>query len=136
MKKLLHTFTLLALCLCASTAWADEVTLDFTSTEGLTALGLKTPTSDEKNNYVLLNSDTYTQGDVSLSATNGASKGQETKIFYSSGLSLRVYKGGSITLSVSKDKVITSVIFNLLSIKYYGCFTASSGSFNYNFPKS
>lgn len=126
MKKFLLTLSLLALCLGANTAWADEVTLDFSTSSGLKALGLGVPSN--KAYSVYLGTGTYTQDGVSLSATNGSSS---TRVFYTkSGISLRVYKGGSITLSVAEGNAITSVKFKLFEISYYGCFTADSGSFD------
>lgn len=100
-----------ALLLCAlivgsGSSWATDETLVFNTDAGLTAIGISKPSSGSGTN---LGDNTYVQGDVSLSATNGST---ETRVWNSSGTtSLRVYNGGTLTIEVPVSKDITSIVF-------------------------
>lgn len=114
------------IALFAVQAKATEVTMDFTTSAGLSAMGLSTPSSS--NTAIAIGTGKYTQNNVTLTATNGTTN---TRVFYSSkGISLRVYKGGSITLSVPEGATIKSVKFSIYGIENKGCFTTSTGSFS------
>ena len=86
---------------------AAEVTFDFSTAEGITAMGYSVPEQSAGTN--LVQAGAVTMSGVTLSATDGATP---TRIWNSQGsFSLRIYVDGSISLSVAEGS-ITSVIVN------------------------
>ena len=86
---------------------AAEVTFDFSTAEGITAMGYAVPGQGSGTN--LVQAGAVTVGGVTLSATDGAT---ETRIWNSQGsFTLRIYVDGSITLSVAEG-AITGVTIN------------------------
>ena len=91
---------------------AAEVTFDFSTAEGITAMGYAVP--DQSAGTNLVQAGPVTVGGVTLSATDGAT---QTRIWNSQGsFSLRIYVDGSITLSVAEGS-ITGVL-SKLSLSY------------------
>lgn len=110
MKKKLLLKTMLLLCALivgSSNVWADTETLVFNTDAGLSALGITKPSAGNGTN---LGSTVYSQGNVSLSATDG---GAATRVWNKSGSTeLRVYNnGGSIIISISSGYSISSIVF-------------------------
>lgn len=115
----------LLIALFAGNAQATEVTMDFTSTEELKTLGISIPNT---GNGTTISSKQCTKDGVTLTATDGNAS---TRIFNSSNnYSLRVYDGGTITLSVPEGATIKSVKFSIYGLKGNGCFTTKTGSFS------
>ena len=86
---------------------AAEVTFDFSTAEGITAMGYAVPDQGAGTNLSQVGSVTV-QG-VTLSATDGATP---TRIWNSQGsFSLRIYVDGTITLTVAEGS-ITGVTIN------------------------
>ena len=86
---------------------AAEVTFDFSTAEGISAMGYSVPAQSAGTN--LVEAGTVTVSGVSLSATDGATP---TRIWNSQGsFSLRIYVDGTITLSVVEGS-ITRVVVN------------------------
>ena len=86
---------------------AVEVTFDFSSAEGITAMGYNVPDQGAGTN--LAEAGAVTVGGVTLSATDGATP---TRIWNSQGsYTLRIYVDGTITLSVAEGS-ITGVTVN------------------------
>ncbi len=84
-----------------------EVTFDFSTAEGITAMGYAVPGPSAGTN--LVQAGPVTVDGVTLSATDGAT---QTRIWNSQGnYSLRIYVDGSITLSVAEGS-ITGVTVN------------------------
>ena len=99
MRKFL-SFAVMALIAVAG--WADEVTFDFSSAEGLNAMGITPP--EQSNGVNLTDVGAITVGGVSLTAGNGST---ETRVWNSQGsYTLRIYQGGSITLAVESGSII------------------------------
>ncbi|MCR5314018.1 MAG: carbohydrate binding domain-containing protein [Bacteroidaceae bacterium] len=104
MKKfILSLFTVLM----AVTAYADEIVIDFTSSDALSALGITAP---EKGKGTEIANTTITKDGVILTSKNGSTA---TRIWNSNGaLDLRIYKsGGSITLTAPDGQAFQSVKF-------------------------
>ena len=86
---------------------AAEVTFDFSTAEGITAMGYAVPAQSAGTN--LVQAGAVTVDGVTLSATDGAT---ETRIWNSQGsYTLRIYVDGSITLSVAEGS-ITGITVN------------------------
>lgn len=103
MKKF---YSFMAMSLLALAAWAGEVTFDFSSADGLKAVGIDVPEASAGTNIA---GGTYTVGGVALTATDGATP---TRVWNSQGaLALRVYVDGSITFTVASGS-ITGVTIN------------------------
>ena len=86
---------------------AAEVTVDFSTAEGITAMGYAVP--DQSAGTNLTQAGPVTVGGVTLSAVDGATP---TRIWNSQGsFSLRIYVDGSITLSVAEGS-ITGITVN------------------------
>ena len=86
---------------------AAEVTFDFSTAEGIAAMGYAVPAQSAGTN--LTQAGPKTVNGVTLSATDGAT---ETRIWNSQGsFTLRIYVDGSITLSVAEGS-ITAVTIN------------------------
>ena len=86
---------------------AEVVTFDFSTAEGIAAIGYTVPDPGAGTN--LVQSGPKTVNGVTLSATDGAT---ETRIWNSQGsFSLRIYVDGSITLSVAEG-TITGITIN------------------------
>lgn len=104
MRKFL---SLVAMVLVTMAAWADEVTFDFSSEEGLQAMGITAPA--QSNGVNLTDVGTITVDGVSLTAVNGST---QTRVWNSQGsYTLRIYVGGSITFAVESGS-ITGVTIN------------------------
>ena len=86
---------------------AAEVTMDFSTAEGIAAMGYDVPASSAGTN--LVQAGPVTVGGVTITATDGATP---TRIWNTQGsYTLRIYVGGSITLSVAEGS-ITGVTVN------------------------
>lgn len=101
-------FSILLMALLAfSSSMAAVVTFDFSTAEGIAAMGYAVPAQSAGTN--LSQAGPVTVSGVTLSATDGAT---QTRIWNSQGsFSLRVYVDGSITLSVGEGS-ITSITVN------------------------
>ena len=125
MRKLLSV-TLMALMTVA--AWAGEVTFDFSSADGLQAMGITAPAQSQGVN--LTDVGTITVDGVKLSAVDGST---QTRVWNSQGsYTLRIYVGGSITLAVESGS-ITGVTINAANTSNFdllasvGDYSASNG---------
>ena len=99
--------SLVAMVLVTMAAWADEVIFDFSSEEGLQAMGITAPA--QSNGVNLTDVGTITVDGVSLTAVNGST---QTRVWNSQGsYTLRIYVGGSITFAVESGS-ITGVTIN------------------------
>ncbi len=93
--------------LAFSVLQAAEVTFDFSTAEGITAMGYAVPAQGAGTN--LTQAGPVTVNGVTLSATDGAT---QTRIWNSQGsYTLRIYVDGTITLSVAEGS-ITGVVLN------------------------
>ena len=82
------------------------VTFDFTANPW----GLPTSTGTDANKGIIKSP--ILQDGVTLTTTNGAKKGQESKLFEKDGvIDLRVYNGGSFTFTAPTGKVIEKIEF-------------------------
>ena len=89
---------------------AAEVTFDFSTAEGITAMGYAVPAQSSATN--LTQAGPVTVGGVTLTAANGST---ETRIWNSQGsYSLRIYVDGSVTFTVAEGS-ITAVTVNAAS---------------------
>ena len=122
MKHFLHIFVLTLILALPLRVCADTVTFDFTTDEGLNALGIKKPNPKKGTDL----SDTgYTLQDVTLTQKK-KNASAPTRIWNSKvNIELRFYANSELTLSVPAEKQITSIVFtgNLKS-------TCNSGSLN------
>ena len=101
-------FTLFSLAFLAfSVLQAAEVTFDFSTAEGIAAMGYTVPDPSAGTN--LTQAGPKTVEGVTLSATDGAT---QTRIWNSQGsFTLRIYVDGSVTLSVAEGS-ITGITVN------------------------
>ena len=100
--------------LAFSSLSAAVVTFDFSTAEGITAMGYAVPQQSAGTN--LTQAGPVTVDGVTLSATNGAT---ETRIWNSQGsYSLRIYVDGSVTLSVAEGS-ITGITVNAANEAYF-----------------
>ena len=105
--KRFYSLFLMALMASFFTLQAAEVTFDFSTAEGITAMGYVVPAQSSGTN--LTQEGPTTVDGVTLSAVDGATP---TRIWNSQGsFSLRVYVDGSITFSVAEGS-ITAVTIN------------------------
>ncbi len=105
MKRLFSIFLMAFLAFFAS--MAAVVTFDFSTAEGIIAMGYDVPAQSAGTN--LTQAGPVTVGGVTLSATDGAT---ETRIWNSQGrYTLRIYVDGSITFSVGQGS-ITAITVN------------------------
>ena len=110
----------------AVTAWADEVTFDFSSEAGLQAMGITAPA--QSNGVNLTDVGTITVDGVSLTVVNGST---ETRIWNSQGsYTLRIYVGGSITFTVESGS-ITDVTINAANTSNFDLL-ANVGNYSVN----
>lgn len=91
-----------------------KVTFDFTTEEGLEALGIAYPTTDAGNGAYatdLEEGKAYSQNGISLTAKYGSTA---TRIWLAANgkLDLRHYKGGVLTFAAPAGKVITNIVFD------------------------
>ena len=91
-----------------------NVTFDFTTKEGLEALGIAYPTTDAGNgahSTDLEEGKTYSQNGISLTAKYGSTA---TRIWLAASgkMDLRHYKGGVLTFAAPAGKVITNIVFD------------------------
>ena len=107
MKRILRFFVLISVLVPPLQGLADTVTFDFSTDEGLKALGIVKPDPHDGTD---LKTSVYTVGSVSMSCTDGSTP---TRVWNSKGnTELRFYKdGGSITFSVPGGQHITAVAF-------------------------
>lgn len=107
MKRILRFLVLLSVLVPPLQGLADTATFDFSTDQGLEALGIAKPDPNKGTN---LTAPAYTVGSVSMSYTNGSTA---TRVWNSKGQTdLRFYKsGGSITFSVPEGQQITAVSF-------------------------
>ena len=104
MKRFFSIF--LMAFLAFSVLQAAEVTFDFSTADGITAMGYAVPAQGAGTN---LSANPVTVNGVTLSATDGAT---ETRIWNSQGnYTLRIYVDGSITFSVAEGS-ITGITVN------------------------
>lgn len=96
----IYSFLLMAF-LAFLSIQAAEVTFDFSTAEGITAMGYAVPAQSAGTN--LVQAGPVTVNGVALSATDGAT---QTRIWNSQGsYSLRIYVDGTITLSVAEGSI-------------------------------
>ena len=107
---------------------AAEVTFDFSTAEGITAMGYAVPAQGAGTN--LVQAGPVTVSGVTLSATDGAT---QTRIWNSQGsYSLRIYVDGTVTLSVAEGS-ITGITVNAANTANFdlladvGDYTATDG---------
>lgn len=107
MKRILRFFVLISVLVPPLQGLADTVTFDFSTDEGLKALGIAKPDPHDGTD---LKTSVYTVGSVTMSCTDGSTP---TRVWNSKGnTELRFYKnGGSITFRVPEGQHITSVVF-------------------------
>ena len=91
-----------------------NVTFDFTTKDGLEALGIAYPTTDAGNGACatdLEEGKAYSQNGISLTAKYGSTA---TRIWLAASgkLELRHYKGGVLTFAAPAGKVITNIVFD------------------------
>ena len=91
-----------------------NVTFDFTTEDGLEALGIAYPTTDAGNGAYstdLEEGKAYSQNGISLTAKYGSTA---TRIWLAASgkLDLRHYKGGVLTFAAPAGKVITNIVFD------------------------
>ena len=91
-----------------------NVTFDFTTKDGLEALGIAYPTTDAGNGACatdLEEGKAYSQNGISLTAKYGRTA---TRIWLAASgkLDLRHYKGGVLTFAAPSGKVITNIVFD------------------------
>lgn len=114
------TLTLLMLAALGSKAAGREVSFDFSSSAAITAMGITPPSTGSGQN---ITGDIVKDG-VTLSFTSGSTP---TRIWNSSGsYSLRIYGGGSMTVSSQSD--ITAIALTTTK----GTFTASPSGLSGN----
>ena len=114
------------MALIAVAAWADEVTFDFSSVDGLQAMGITAPA--QSNGVNLTDVGTITMDGVSLTAVNGST---ETRVWNSQGsYALRIYVGGSITFAVESGS-ITDVAINAANTSNFDLL-ANVGNYSVN----
>lgn len=102
----IYSFLLMAV-LAFFSLQATVVTFDFSTAEGITAMGYPVP--DQGSGTNLAEAGPVTVGGVTLSATDGATP---TRIWNSQGsFTLRIYVDGTITLSVAEGS-ITGITVN------------------------
>lgn len=105
--KRFYTLFLMAFWAFSVLLHAAEVTFDFSTAEGITAMGYAVP--DQSAGTNLVEAGAITVNGVTLSATDGST---QTRIWNSQGsFSLRIYVDGSITLAVAEGS-ITGVTVN------------------------
>ena len=105
MKRFFLYFTMASMAFFTLTA--GEVTFDFSTAEGITAMGYAVPEQSTGTN--LVQAGPRTVDGVTLSATNGAT---ETRIWNSQGsYTLRIYVDGAVTLTVAEGS-ITGITVN------------------------
>ena len=105
--KRIYTLYLMAFLAFSVSLHAAEVTFDFSTAEGIAAMGYAVPEQSAGTN--LVQAGAVTVGGVTLSATDGATA---TRIWNSQGsFSLRIYVDGSITMSVAEGS-ITGITVN------------------------
>ena len=93
---------------------AAEVTFDFSTADGITAMGYAVPQQSDGTN--LVQAGPVTVGGVTLLATDGATP---TRIWNSQGsFSLRIYVDGSVTLSVAEGS-ITAITVNAANVNNF-----------------
>lgn len=104
-------FSLILMAVMAfSSLWAAVVNFDFSTAQGITAMGYAVPEQSSGTN--LTQAGPVTVDGVTLSATDGST---QTRIWNSQGsYSLRIYVDGSITLSVAEGS-ITGITVNAAS---------------------
>lgn len=99
------SFLLMAL-LAFSVSRAAVVTFNFSTAEGITAMGYSVPAQSSATN--LTQAGPVTVDGVTLSATNGST---ETRIWNSQGnYTLRIYVDGSVTFSVAQGSITTVTV--------------------------
>ncbi len=110
----------------AVTAWAAEVTFDFSTEAGLQAMGITPPAQSSGVN--LTDVGTITVDGVNLTAVNGST---ETRVWNSQGsYTLRIYVGGSITFAVESGS-ITDVTINAANTSNFDLL-ANVGNYSVN----
>ena len=98
MKKLL---SLSLAALMAVSLWAGEVKFDFSSTAGLSAMGITAP--EQSKGVNLTDVGPIVVDGVTLTAVNGST---QTRVWNSQGTyTLRIYVGGNITFSVESGSI-------------------------------
>ena len=133
MNRIFSTF-LMALVAFLSLQ-AAEVTFDFSTAEGITAMGYEVPAQGAGTN--LTQAGPKAVNGVTLSATDGAT---QTRIWNSQGsFSLRIYVDGTITLSVAEGSITGITVnaantanFDLLADVGEYAVTGSTGSWTGN----
>jgi hypothetical protein len=109
MKYLLLTCALYVLggVFGSNSAWAEEVTFDFSTESGLQTLGITPPTSD--NTSVTLGTSLFKTGVISFSATNGTSTSPNKVYYTKNGFQARIYSKSVITLKADDAYLIKGI---------------------------
>ena len=108
--KTLRYFLLLAMTAMVSFVYAEDVTFDFLSAEGITALGFTAP---EAGAGTEVGTTPIVSGVVTINTTDGTTP---TRFWQASGnyagkYDLRVYTQGTMKFSVPEGRAITKIVF-------------------------
>lgn len=116
--------TLLAIATTVCAAFAEVVTIDFTDTEQLAAMGYTAPTT---GSIKIANGSEFKQGNFTFTSVSGNSRIFKSTAAATPGLEFRGYKGGSLKFSAAEGLAIKKIEFTgaLLTNPV----TASVGSF-------
>ena len=116
--------TLLAIATTVCAAFAEVVTIDFTDTEQLAAMGYTAPTT---GGIKIANGSEFKQGNFTFTSVSGNSRIFKSTAAATPGLEFRGYKGGSLKFSAAEGLAIKKIEFTgaLLSNPV----TASVGSY-------
>ncbi|MGN0205889.1 MAG: chitobiase/beta-hexosaminidase C-terminal domain-containing protein, partial [Muribaculaceae bacterium] len=99
--------TLLAIATTVSAAFAEVVTIDFTDTEQLAAMGYTAPTTNLK----IANGSEFKQGNFTFTSVSGSNRIYNSAAAATPGLEFRGYKGGSLKFSAAEGLVIKKIEF-------------------------
>ncbi len=106
-------------CLAGTSVTTHTVTFDFSTVDGLTALGIAVPPSGGRT--YLNDNATCTAADVTLTNTNSTTSTYQNSIYYYSGqqcYELYLNSGSSLTFSVPGNCTITGISFNASNLSY------------------
>ena len=123
MKKTLLLFiagVLAALtCLAGTTVTTHTVSFDFSTVEGLTAMGIAVPQNGGRT--YLDNNATFTAGDVTITNINSTTSTYQNSIYYYTNqqcYELYLNSGASLTFAVPANCAITAISFSASNLSY------------------
>ena len=126
MKKTLLLFFVSVLatlaCMAGTTVTSHTVTFDFSTVEGLNALGITVPASGKTTTLATTG---YTLGDVTMTSQNSNNNRNYVMNHSSYGLELYLLSGGSLTFAVPENCNLTRVKFKANNISYLSNVTDS-----------